>query len=101
MIRLCYTLSSAVTALLLLTAIFLPAHASAQLSSHVVRTSSSAVANQTDSVPVSAIGSGSEAEDSSASPEKPLMSPSGEKGSGLSGKVFARFVLPEDWISLA
>jgi uncharacterized protein YcbK (DUF882 family) len=29
------------------------------------------------------------------------MSPSGEKGIGLSGKVFARFVLPEDWISLA
>jgi hypothetical protein len=29
------------------------------------------------------------------------MSPSGEKGTGLSGKVFARFVLPEDWISLA
>jgi hypothetical protein len=28
------------------------------------------------------------------------MSPSGEKGTGLSGKVFARFVLPEDWISL-
>src|SRR5438552_1259625 len=34
-------------------------------------------------------------------PLKPLYSPSGEKGSGLSGKVFARFVLPEDWISLA
>ena len=30
-----------------------------------------------------------------------LYSPSGEKGTGLSGKVFARFVLPEDWISLA
>ncbi|MGH7604433.1 MAG: D-Ala-D-Ala carboxypeptidase family metallohydrolase [Gemmatimonadaceae bacterium] len=29
------------------------------------------------------------------------MSPSGERGTGLSGKVFARFVMPEDWISLA
>ncbi|MFL5583256.1 MAG: hypothetical protein ACJ78K_00200 [Gemmatimonadaceae bacterium] len=26
---------------------------------------------------------------------------SAERGSGLSGKVFARFVMPEDWISLA
>jgi hypothetical protein len=32
---------------------------------------------------------------------KSLVSPAGEKGSGLSGKVFARFVMPEDWIGLA
>jgi hypothetical protein len=96
-----HTLSSAVAALFILTAIILPAHASGQISSHASRTGSSAVANQTDSVPASAIGSGADAEDGSASPEKPVMSPSGEKGSGLSGKVFARFVLPEDWISLA
>ena len=96
-----YTLSSAVIIFLILTAIILPAQASAlQLPSHASRTSSSAVANQTDSVPASAIGSAAETDDS-ASVEKPLMSPSGEKGSGLSGKVFARFVLPEDWISLA
>src|ERR1700682_421145 len=96
-----HTLSSAVAALFILTAIILPAHASGQISSHASRTGSSAVANQTDSGPASAIGSGADAEDGSASPEKPVMSPSGEKGSGLSGKVFARFVLPEDWISLA
>ena len=97
-----HTLSSAVTALLILTAIILPAQASAlQLSSHAVRTSSSAVAKMADSVPASAFASGSGVEDSIPSPEKPLMSPSGEKGSGLSGKIFARFVLPEDWISLA
>ena len=30
-----------------------------------------------------------------------MFAPSGERGSGLSGKVFARFVMPEDWISLA
>src|ERR1700704_6370941 len=95
-----YTPSSAVTALLILTAIILPAQASAQLSSHASRTGSSVVANQADSVPASAIASSAEAEDSIPSVEKPLMSPSGEKGSGLSGKVFARFVLPEDWISL-
>jgi Peptidase M15 len=95
-----YRLSSAVTPLLLLTAIILPAHASAQLASHATGISSSAVANQTDSLPVSAIGSDTEVDDP-PTVEKPLMSPSGEKGSGLSGKVFARFVLPEDWISLA
>src|SRR6202165_568014 len=96
-----YRLSSAVTPLLILTAIVLPAQASAlQLASHAIRTSSSAVANQTDSLPMSAVGSGTEVDDT-ASVQKPLMSPSGEKGSGLSGKVFARFVLPEDWISLA
>jgi hypothetical protein len=96
-----YSLSSAVTALLILTAIVLPAQASAlQLASHATRTSSSAVANQPDSLPASAVGSGDETDDT-ASARKPVMSPSGEKGSGLSGKVFARFVLPEDWISLA
>jgi len=97
-----YTLSSAVTTLLILTAIVLPAQASAlQLSSHAARTSSSAVAKLADSITASAVESGADAEDSIPSAEKPLMSPSGEKGSGLSGKVFARFVLPEDWISLA
>jgi hypothetical protein len=95
-----YRLSSAVTTILFLTAIVLPAQTSAlQLASHATRTSSSAVANQSDSLPVSAVGSGDEADDTAS--HKPLMSPSGEKGSGLSGKVFARFVLPEDWISLA
>ena len=96
-----YTLSSAVTALLILTAVILPAQTSAQLSSHASRTGSSAVANQPDSVSASAVGSGAQADDSIPPADKPLMSPSGEKGSGLSGKVFARFVLPEDWISLA
>jgi Peptidase M15 len=100
--RVRYTLSSAVTALLILTAIILPAQAIAlQQSSRAARTSLSAVANQTDTVPGSAIESGAETDDTTAPVEKPLMSPSGEKGSGLSGKVFARFVLPEDWISLA
>ena len=95
-----YRLSPAVIALLILTAI-LPAKATAlQLAVHAIRANSSVVANQTDSLPVSALGSSSETDDT-ATVQKPLMSPSGEKGSGISGKVFARFVLPEDWISLA
>jgi hypothetical protein len=74
-----------------------------QLMAHGVRASSGDVANQADSVPPAAIGTGfvASARDSDLVAEKPVMSPSGEKGIGLSGKVFARFVLPEDWISLA
>lgn len=96
-----YRLSSAVTTLIL-TAIVLPAEAGAlQLAAHAVRTSSSVVANQTDSLPPAAIASSAVASaDSSPRSETPLVSPSGEKGTGLSGKVFARFVLPQDWISL-
>ena len=94
-----FTLSSAVTTLLTLTAIIPPAPAHAQFTAHAARTSSSAVANQPDSLTAAAVRSaGALALDSI---EKPLYSPSGEKGSGLSGKVFARFVMPEDWISLA
>ena len=95
--------SSAVTTFLTLTAIILPAPAKAlQLYSHAGRTSSNAVANHADSLPTGASASGGSLLDSApVAPTKPLYSPSGEKGSGLSGKVFARFVLPEDWISLA
>jgi uncharacterized protein YcbK (DUF882 family) len=69
---------------------------------HAARTSSSVVASQPDSLlnPGSGAG-GSAASDSDAHAERPTVSPSGEKGTGLSGKVFARFVMPEDWISLA
>ncbi len=98
-----FRFSSAVTTLLTLTAIILPAPGKAlQLYSHAGRTSSNAVANHADSLPTGASASGGSVLDSApAAPTKPLYSPSGEKGSGLSGKVFARFVLPEDWISLA
>lgn len=86
-----------------LTAMVLPAPASAlQLYSHVGRPGSNAVANHADSVAGSVGNSGGGAmADSSGAPKKSLYSPSGEKGTGLSGKVFARFVMPEDWISLA
>jgi hypothetical protein len=47
------------------------------------------------------VRSGAVQADSGANSDKVLYSPSGEKGSGLSGKVFARFVMPEDWISLS
>jgi len=101
-----FRFSSAVTSLLILTAISiaLPAPAGAlQLYSHVGQTSSNAVANHADSILTGSSAGGSAASDSSytATASKPLISPAGEKGSGLSGKVFARFVMPEDWISLA
>jgi hypothetical protein len=87
-----------------LAAIILPAPASAlQLYSHVGRTGSNAVANHADSLPTTVASSGgsASADSVSAPATKSLISASGEKGSGLSGKVFARFVMPEDWISLA
>ena len=66
------------------------------------RASSNVVANHGDSLanPVSA---GSVTPDSIplASDKKPLMTPASDHGTGLSGKVFARFVMPEDWISMA
>ena len=66
------------------------------------RAGSNAVANRTDSAANPAVANGSISDDSlPSSDKKSLMSPSGETGSGLSGKVFARFVMPEDWISLA
>jgi hypothetical protein len=103
-----FRFSSLLSALFVLGTLFLTTRASAlQLAVHGVRASSSAVANQVDSVPAAAIASGSgavaaaAARDSDLVADKPIMAPSGEKGTGLSGKVFARFVLPEDWISLA
>ena len=98
-----FRFSSAVTALLILGAMVLPLPASAlQLFGHVGRSGSNAVANHPDSLPtIAAASGGGSMADSSESPKKALYSPSGEKGSGLSGKVFARFVLPEDWISLS
>lgn len=96
-----YRLSSTVPVLFLLTASVLPSQASAQMSSRAARTSSSAVANQADSVPATAIAGSSSVRDSSPAAPKTVVSPATDKGAGLSGKVFARFVLPQDWISLA
>ena len=96
------TRSFLVPVVLALVASVLPAPAMAlQQYSHAVQGSSSAVQNRADSTPTMILASGSLASaDSGAAPEKAIMSPSGEKGAGLSGKVFARFVLPEDFISL-
>jgi len=97
-----FNLSSAVTTLFTLTALTLPAPASAQFPAHPARTSSSAVASQPDSIPTAVARSGGLVPvDGGTHVDKLLYSPSGERGSGLSGKVFARFVMPEDWISLA
>ena len=101
MTELRYRLSSTVTVLFVLTAVVLPSQAGAQMSSRAGRTSSSAVANQTDSVPAAAIAGASGVRDSSATASKAVTSPAADKGAGLSGKVFARFVLPQDWLSLA
>jgi hypothetical protein len=99
--NLCTTRSSAVLVVLAAMASVLPAPAMAQQYSHAVQGSSSAVLNRGDSIPAMILASGSlSPSDSGVVPEKPVVSPSGEKGTGLSGKVFARFILPEDWISL-
>lgn len=96
-----FRLSSVVTTFLTLTAIILPAPARAQFGTHTGRTSSSVVASQTDSIPTTAASSGSSVvADNGAHVEK-VIAPAAEAGSGLSGKVFARFVMPEDWISMA
>ncbi|MDP9279093.1 MAG: DUF882 domain-containing protein [Gemmatimonadota bacterium] len=97
-----FRLSSVATTFIALAAVIHPATASAQFGAHAARTSSSAVASQLDSIPGGVASSGAVAvADSDAKAEKAAYAPSGEKGTGLSGKVFARFVMPEDWISLA
>jgi hypothetical protein len=101
-----FSFSSVVTPLFILTTFLLPAPSSAlQLYARAGRTSSNAVANHADSLNAATTASGaSTAADSGESvgaAKKGLYGPSGERGSGLSGKVFVRFVLPEDWISLA
>jgi len=96
--------SLAVTTFLTLTAIIPPTPASAQLYSHGSRSGSNAVANHADSISASVASSGGTASaDStvSAPAAKVTFTLGGEKGTGLSGKVFARFVMPEDWIALA
>src|SRR5512141_2412434 len=97
--------SLAVTTFATLTAIIPPAPASGlQLYSLGARTGSNAVANHVDSLPTVASSGGAAVSDSSVVPTsatKVLFAPAGEKGTGLSGKVFARFVMPEDWIAIA
>lgn len=98
-----FRFSPAVKIQLALAAFLLPTPASAlQLYSHVSRPGPNAVATHGDSLSnASATVGGASMADSAGLARKELYAPSGEKGSGLSGKVFARFVLPEDWISLA
>jgi len=95
--------SLAVSTLLAAATLLQPAPARAlQLFSHVTRSSSNAVANHPDSVlGLAATTSGVASPDSGLFAKGAAGAPSAEKGAGLSGKVFARFVLPEDWISLA
>jgi hypothetical protein len=103
MTKLRHSFSFAAVSLFFLAAVLLPMPARAlQFASHGERISSNTVANKADSLPAVAVGAGSAtANDDSVPADKGVVSPSGEKGVGLSGKVFARFVLPEDWISLS
>ena len=75
-----YRLSSTVTVLFALTAFVLPGQAGAQMSSRAARTSSSAVANQADSVPAASIAGSSGVRDSSAAAPKAVASPAADKG---------------------
>jgi hypothetical protein len=95
-----FSFSLAVTTAIALAAI-LPTPANAQLYSRGGRIGSNAVANHADSLPTVASSCGPNTSDSSASAPVAKPSASAEKGSGLSGKVFARFVMPQDWISMA
>src|SRR5712672_4747884 len=98
-----FSFSLAVISSIALAVIILPVTANAQLYSRGSRIGSNAVANHADSLPTVASSGGPSTSDSSVSAPaaKPMASSSGEKGSGLSGKVFACFVMPEDWISIA
>ena len=98
-----YTFSFVVAVLAVLSGIApTPAHA-LQIFARGNRPSSNAVANRGDSLFSAIVSNGSLTSDSvgPTAEKKNLLSPSGERGTGLSGKVFARFVMPEDWISLA
>lgn len=99
-----FRFSLAVTTFVTLTAIIPPAPARAlQLYSRGGRTGSNAVANHGDSLTTVAYSGGSASADSALpGPAAKAGSPSAaEKGTGLSGKVFARFVMPEDWLAMA
>ncbi|HJQ10959.1 MAG TPA: D-Ala-D-Ala carboxypeptidase family metallohydrolase [Gemmatimonadaceae bacterium] len=93
-------LSFAVAILAVLIGIATPIPAHAQILARGNRAGSNAVVNRADSLSASTVANGSITLDSLPSAKKAEMS-SDERGSGLSGKVFARFVMPEDWISLA
>jgi hypothetical protein len=96
-------ISFAVVAIAAVVLTIAPIPAPAQIFGRTSRASSNAVSAHADSVANPAVANGSVSVDSvnPADRKASLMSPSGERGTGLSGKVFARFVMPEDWISLA
>lgn len=98
-----FSLSLAVSTFVTLTAILPPAPARAlQLYSRGGRTGSNAVANHADSLTTVASSGGSASADSALpAPTSKAVSSAAEKGTGLSGKVFARFIMPEDWVAMA
>ena len=88
--------------LAVLCGIIAPLPARAQIFTRASRASSNAVATHADSLINPPVANGSVATDSLplTGDKKALMSPSGDRGTGLSGKVFARFVMPEDLVSM-
>ena len=92
-------LRSALFALVAATAI-LPMAAGAQSFSRGGSASSGAVRNSSDSVPGHA---NLPAPDADEKPHRAgaVSPPGGPGGAGLSGKVYARFLLPQDWLLLA
>ena len=92
----------ALAILAILCGISTPLSAHAQIFARANRASSNAVATRADSLINPPVANGSVASDSlgPVADKKSLMSPAGDHGSGLSGKVFVRFVMPEDWISM-
>lgn len=70
-----------------------------QIFPHVGQVSASVVAKAKDSVPGPSNNPGPSADDKSGGGG--AVATSGPTGAGLSGKVYARFLLPQDWLLLA
>lgn len=93
--------SSAMFSLLTIAATALPTNSIAQESySRSGLPSTSAVANRADSVPGHS-GTGTASTVEKGGGGSASSSSAGPAGAGLSGKVYARFLLPQDWLLLA
>lgn len=97
-----FSRSSAVVTLIGLLVLGPSVPASAQFASRPARLSSAAVPSVVDSTDAAVSGGSTETAPSDNEKAIALSSAgAGPTGMGLSGKVFARFLLPEDWITLA
>jgi uncharacterized protein YcbK (DUF882 family) len=92
--------SSALLYLLTIAATALPTNTSAQSYSRPGLPSASGVANRADSVPGHS-NTGTASADEKAGGGSAASASTGPTGAGLSGKVYARFLLPQDWLLLS